>query len=799
MKQILLAADVFAETGENWLTAGQWPAQWLVPPGGSRREPGAWACRLRFHLEAAASIRLHLAADERYEFWVDGHFAGRGSERSQPESWAYDSYEMELPAGPHEFTAVIWWLGGAAPRAQMSLGTGFILGAGAPWQDALNTGTAPWESRELPGWSFTRPFAHDFFSVGWNAHYSAGQEPGSWNPAIAGECGSVAGLRNRHAATRLLRPALLPARLENLWRGGTAVALGELGTAPYQVSDQGHGASSTGLQQWTGLLHGESLTIAAGEELRVLFDLQDYLTAYPRLTVSGGRGMKVQLHWAESLFEGAAGEVKGNRSQWRGKRFCGTGDSLTCDGAGSLVLVPPLWRAGRWLELQFSGSREPATLSLELLETGYPLAHSEDSRAGRAEGGEGWPPLLALCDRTMRRSIHDAMIDGPYYEQMAWAGDCLQQGLTSFVMSADDRPVRKALLDFAGSRATFGHHAGLLAARWPARDRLLIAPYNLYWIALLHAQAHWRDDREFVRSLMPVARGILESFLGLLNPHGLLANLPGWNFVDWVPGWASGMPPGDACAPGKPQAIYNWHLAWTLRLAAELEDALGEAELAARWRRLGTALADHCEVFWSEERQLFADGPGSSASSQHVQAFALLSGALSQQRCARLLDSLTASRAGMAGATWGFAHHVAEALALHGQGDRLRELFEPWFHLTERGLFTTPEAPEPSRSDCHGWSAHPLFHFHATVAGIRPASPGFATLRVRPAPGDLPYLRVRTPHPAGLVELEMESSLQNWTVHLHLPAGIRGMLETRTESLELNPGKNRFTLPQDCF
>ena len=36
-----------------------------------------------------------------------------------------------------------------------------------------------------------------------------------------------------------------------------------------------------------------------------------------------------------------------------------------------------------------------------------------------------------------------------------------------------------------------------------------------------------------------------------------------------------------------------------------------------------------------------------------------------------------------------------------------------------------------TRSDCHAWGAHPVFHFYATVLGIRPAAPGFRRVNRR--------------------------------------------------------------------
>jgi alpha-L-rhamnosidase len=46
------------------------------------------------------------------------------------------------------------------------------------------------------------------------------------------------------------------------------------------------------------------------------------------------------------------------------------------------------------------------------------------------------------------------------------------------------------------------------------------------------------------------------------------------------------------------------------------------------------------------------------------------------------------------------------------------------------GLTTFAEKPDPTRSDCHAWSASPNYDFLATVAGIEPALPGFKTVKI---------------------------------------------------------------------
>ena len=66
-------------------------------------------------------------------------------------------------------------------------------------------------------------------------------------------------------------------------------------------------------------------------------------------------------------------------------------------------------------------------------------------------------------------------------------------------------------------------------------------------------------------------------------------------------------------------------------------------------------------------------------------------------------------------------------------GDFYLRTLDPWRHMLEQGLTTTPEYPDPSRSDTHAWSAHPAYDLVTMIAGIRPGAPGFATVRIEPS------------------------------------------------------------------
>jgi hypothetical protein len=124
----------------------------------------------------------------------------------------------------------------------------------------------------------------------------------------------------------------------------------------------------------------------------------------------------------------------------------------------------------------------------------------------------------------------------------------------------------------------------------------------------------------------------------------------------------------------------------------------------------------------------------------------------------------------------------------------IQQKLEFWKQMTAMGLKTPVEMPEPTRSDCHAWSSHPLFHMHASLAGIRPASPGFSRVCVAPNPGSLSRLDSSIPHPAGKISLSMARVGEFWTAKIALPAGVEGTFEWQGKSHPLH-GTTELRVP----
>jgi hypothetical protein len=411
-------------------------------------------------------------------------------------------------------------------------------------------------------------------------------------------------------------------------------------------------------------------------------------------------------------------------------------------------------------------------------ETRYPLELS-----GRFACDD--PAVMALqpmLARSILCSLHETLADSPYYEQMMYVGDTRLELLCTYVMSADRRLARRAIELFDWSR----WRTGFIAQRYPSDPFQLSLTFSMLWVGMVRDFAWWADDPEFVRQRLAGVRGVTEQLLSLRNENGLLARLPGWSFVDWVEGWCNGVPPGE-CEAGS--ASVNLQFLGLLRDAADLEQAFGDPRLATRCRDLAAESAAAIRrVFWSNERQMFAETATHAIFTQHAQVLAILGRLVEGGGAARLLAQAQ-QEPGLARCSLYFTHYLFEAAQCCGDAGVFARHLPRWHGLREAGFVTTPEGDDNPRSDCHGWSAHPLFHLRTTVAGVRPAAPGFARIAVDPLPGSLGRIDADVPHPRGQIVVRLTLARGEIEGGIELPPQTEG---------ELGWAGRRFPLVVGC-
>ncbi len=747
--------------------------KWVRHPQSTRDEASFSRFSLAFTLESGATIDLHVSADNRFELFCDGQFVGMGPDRSDVEHWSFHSYRLTLAPGEHRLVAEVYFLGldpAGRPYAQTCIEPGFVLLAENSPVD-LNTGSAPWRVTLLGGVKASKASLDGvFFVVGPDytidaaAYFAPAAEV---DPVVVRDAG-----RNHGAGTILpgwkLYPTRLPEQLRRPIAGGRIRSVSDIGAdAAFPPDDP---APHPG---WQAFVEGRSpVQVPANSRVTVLYDLEQYHTAFPQLTTVGGAGASVTIHWAESCFVrmGYALEVndarlKGNRNVVEGKFYRGNGDTFLPDGPRR-TFRSHWWRAGRYLRIMVQTLDQPLTLErLTLEETRLPLEnqsefHSSDARLSS---------VIDIAVRGIQMCAHETYMDCPYYEQLMYVGDTRLQMLTSYVMSSEDRLNQRGIELFDWSR----QETGFVHERYPSQPRQLSCTFAMIWVLMLRDYAWWRSDATFVKQRIKGMRCLLEEFKALPDTHApLLPALPGWSFMDWVKGLSFINSPGPNASVS---AVVNLLFLNTLNAAAQLEQALGEPHLAQynrEWaRRIAAALE---ERFWDESRGLFADDPAHTQFSEHAQCLALLSGWF-PQRSARCFESLITAP-DLLRTTVYFSFYLLEVMAQFGRGDLVLKKLDFWKEMVDLGLKTPLEMPEPARSDCHAWSSHPLFHLHASVAGIRPDAPGFASVRIAPQPGALTQITSVVPHPAGKVELSMKLVGEVWQTKVALPPGVEGTL-----------------------
>jgi hypothetical protein len=526
-----------------------------------------------------------------------------------------------------------------------------------------------------------------------------------------------------------------------------------------------------------------ALVIPAHSKASVLLDQSRTTNAYPVVETSGGRGGTITLTYAEALVD-AEGR-KGNRNEIEGRTAHGVRDVIRPDGGVRRRYQSLYWRSYRYVQVDVEAADDPLTLhDVHGIFTAYPFRER-----GRFTSDLPWIDSVWVMDwNGARLGAHETYMDTPYYEQLQYVGDTRIQALISLYVAGDDRLVRQAIDHFDMSRIA----DGITTSRYPSALTQLIPPFSLIYVAMVHDYYMHRDDAPFVRRRLAGIRGILDWYGRYVDSTGMLGPMPYWNYVDWSRRWPRGVPPR---ANDGHSATISLLYAYALQHAAELENGVGAPGLGASYRaRADSVIRAVRARTWDGTRGLFRDAPDTAAFSQHTNVLALLTDAVPPADRRPLMERVLADTT-LSQATYYFGFYVFEALRQAGLADRYVDNLAPWRQMLALGLTSTPENPEPTRSDTHAWAAHPNYGLLATVLGVRPASPGFRTVRIAPALGALRHAEGRVAHPRGDIDVTLtRTGTTGLQGVVSLPPGVTGVFEWSGKRIPLRAGRQEIRL-----
>ena len=791
MMKPLLACLSF--TGAAMLCAGApaapdlahdlWPAFWITAALAPAHDYGVYHFRKHFTLaERPATFRIHVSADNRYRLFVNGVSVSVGPARGDLMHWRYETVDLapQLHAGDNVLAAEVWnaGLGGDRPMGQMTLQTGFIVQGLDAAAGVVDTTAEGWKAVKDEAYAALPPdraVLQTYLVAGAGDDVDGARYPWGWE---------TAGFDDRAwpAAQALMRGREHGVSTDvDWWLVPRTIPQPE--ETPQRFASV---RRSEGVTPGAGFVAGrEPLTIPAHDRATFLLDQSEETTAYPELLVSGGRGSAVTLTYAEALID--ARRAKGDRNEIEGKRLIGVSDRFRPDGGVHRRFAPLWYRAFRYVEVAVETGDEPLTIDdLRSTFTAYPFER-------KASFASDDPELTRIWDvgwHTARLCAFETYMDCPYYEQLQYVGDTRIQALISLQVSGDDRLMRKAIDLFDQSRIA----EGLTQSRYPSERPQIINTFSLFWIEMVHDYWMHRDDAAFVRERLVGISAVIDWFSRHVDARtGMLGPLPYWTFVDWPDAWAwsdtrgSGGEPAGAHTGGS--SIVTLQFATTLQDAAEFFDAYGRHAEAAAYRaqaeQLKRATLARC---WDADRRLVADTPERKEFSQHANIMAVLAGALPEDR-ARELIVRVAGDANLTPATQYFQFYLLRAMKAAGEGDRYVSQLGPWRAMLAKGLTTFAERPDPTRSDCHAWSASPTYELLATVCGVEPGSPGFKTVRIEPHLGLLQHVSGVVPHPAGEIRVDFRREGARLTGTITLPEGVTGEFIQAGQTLSLHAGR----------
>jgi hypothetical protein len=536
--------------------------------------------------------------------------------------------------------------------------------------------------------------------------------------------------------------------------------------------------------------------VATHHHVHLLLDRKSLTTAYPRLTVSGGRGAHIVLSYSEALYDKDL--HKGDRDAVGDRKALGLTDSFLPDGGQHRTFEPLWWRTWRYLDLDITTGEDPLTLeSLTASFTAYPFQERASFSAPDPDLAKIWE----ISWRTARLDAHETYMDTPYWEQLQYIGDTRIQALISYSVGGDDRLSRQAIRAFDQSRMP----EGITRSRYPSSLPQTIPTFSLLWIGMVHDYWLYRPDPELVRSSLPGTRTVLDWFAKYEQTDGLLRELPWWSFVDWVS--KGEIPTYDG---NHESCVTTLDYLGALGEAADLENSLGDPLLASRYQtRAAHVRAGIFDKCWSSSRSLIADNPDQKVFSQQANILAVLYDVIPKDRQQDALRRILTidpgtTPDGVMSASYYFRFYLARALDHAGLADEYLNSIGPWRKLLPLHFSTWPETPGDTRSDSHAWSAHPIYDLLTLVAGIEPASPGFATVRIAPHLGNLPSLVASYPHPQGEIKVEYHITGSRdlhmrggsaFHADIALPGALTGTFQFDSRSWPLKPGSNRIDIP----
>jgi Alpha-L-rhamnosidase N-terminal domain./Bacterial alpha-L-rhamnosidase. len=420
--------------------------------------------------------------------------------------------------------------------------------------------------------------------------------------------------------------------------------------------------------------------------------------------------------------------------------------------------------AGRYIQLHVSNIQEKFVLYYAGVR---PVEYPIDTKGRFYCGNHLFNKIYDVAVRTAHLCMHEHYEDTPWREQALYGMDSRLQALCGYYCFGDyDFPISSFELLGDSMRED-----GYLQICAPSEFHVTIPSFCMAWVMELGDYLLFSGRTERLKSLLPKIKRMLSLFLRRVQ-DGLMLRPIGnnyWNFYEWTEGLDNCEPLIDPEYKGNMQfdAPLNLFLCMALESAANISRCCGDVDAAKEYEEYAIGIKkEFHKCFWNEKIGSYKSYTGEGCTEHYaelVQALAICAGACPEDLAPALREKLSVTDNGLIKTSLSYSLYKYQALLEepHKYGENVfNQIARDWGYMLYNGATSFWETIAGADdfnyggSLSHGWSAIPVYFFHAYVLGIRPLEPGFKTFKAEPIPSLVNYACGRVPTPYGNIDIQ---------------------------------------------